>query len=107
MFDELFNPPLSVVSSVPIAVALRPIDPTSSHASTSIDQDAPSAKSNSQGSTSNLRPSHTPFELLGRWIKNHPIENVIGDPSRSDSTRKQLKTDAMWSYFDAFLTSVE
>ncbi|GJW57829.1 retrovirus-related pol polyprotein from transposon TNT 1-94 [Tanacetum coccineum] len=33
--------------------------------------------------------------------------NVIGDPSCSFSTRKQLQTDAMWCYFDAFLTSVE
>ncbi|GKG10021.1 hypothetical protein Tco_0338767, partial [Tanacetum coccineum] len=32
---------------------------------------------------------------------------MIGDPSRSVSTRKQLETDAMWCYFDAFLTSVE
>ncbi|GJX22305.1 hypothetical protein Tco_0226750 [Tanacetum coccineum] len=38
---------------------------------------------------------------------DHPIENVIGDPSRSVSTRKQLQIDAMWCYFDAFLTSVE
>ncbi|GJS12547.1 retrovirus-related pol polyprotein from transposon TNT 1-94 [Tanacetum coccineum] len=63
--------------------------------------------STSQGSSSNVRPSHTPFELLGRWTKDHPIANVIGDPSRSVSTRKQLKTDAMWCYFDAFLTSVK
>ncbi|GJZ13593.1 retrovirus-related pol polyprotein from transposon TNT 1-94 [Tanacetum coccineum] len=61
----------------------------------------------SQGSSSNVRPSHTPFELIGRWTKDHPIENVIGDPSRSVSTRKQLKIDAMWCYFDAFLTFVE
>ncbi|GJX71400.1 retrovirus-related pol polyprotein from transposon TNT 1-94 [Tanacetum coccineum] len=52
-------------------------------------------------------PSHTPFELLGRWTKNHPIANVIEYPSRSVSIRKQLKTDAMWCYFDAFLTYVE
>ncbi|GKE18375.1 retrovirus-related pol polyprotein from transposon TNT 1-94 [Tanacetum coccineum] len=32
---------------------------------------------------------------------------MIGDPSRSVSTRKQLETDSMWCYFDAFLTSVE
>ncbi|GKE34221.1 integrase, catalytic region, zinc finger, CCHC-type containing protein, partial [Tanacetum coccineum] len=44
---------------------------------------------------------------LGRWTKDHPIANVIRDPSRSVSTRKQLPTDAMWCYFDAFLTSVE
>ncbi|GKB22972.1 retrovirus-related pol polyprotein from transposon TNT 1-94 [Tanacetum coccineum] len=63
--------------------------------------------STSQGSSSNVRPIHTPFESLGRWTKDHPIANVIGDPSRFVSTRKQLQTDAMWCYFDAFLTSVE
>ncbi|GKA52148.1 retrovirus-related pol polyprotein from transposon TNT 1-94 [Tanacetum coccineum] len=63
--------------------------------------------STSQGSSSNVRPTHTPFESLGRWTKDHPIANVIRDPSRSISTRKQLQTDAMWCYFDAFLTSVE
>ncbi|GJT74143.1 retrovirus-related pol polyprotein from transposon TNT 1-94 [Tanacetum coccineum] len=51
--------------------------------------------SNSQGSSSNMRPIHTPFKSLGRWTKDNPIANVIGDPSRSVSTRKQLKTDAM------------
>ncbi|GJS94642.1 retrovirus-related pol polyprotein from transposon TNT 1-94 [Tanacetum coccineum] len=86
--------------------------------STSIDQDAPSTSIPStqeqdqsliisQGSSSNVRPSHTPFELLGRWTKNHLIENVIEDPSRLVSTRKQLQTDTMWCYFNAFLTSVE
>ncbi|GKB63264.1 gag-pol polyprotein, partial [Tanacetum coccineum] len=39
--------------------------------------------STSQGSSSNKRPSYTPFELIGRWTKDHPIANVIGDPSRS------------------------
>ncbi|GJX48992.1 putative ribonuclease H-like domain-containing protein [Tanacetum coccineum] len=63
--------------------------------------------STSQGSSSNMRPIHTLFESLGRWIKDHPIANVIGDPSCSVSTKKQLQTDAMWCYFDAFLTSVE
>nr|GEV75706.1 integrase, catalytic region, zinc finger, CCHC-type, peptidase aspartic, catalytic [Tanacetum cinerariifolium] len=63
--------------------------------------------SNSKRSSSNVRPSHTPFELISRWTKDHPIANAIGDPSRSVSTRKQLKTDAMWCYFDAFVTSVE
>ncbi|GJW22232.1 retrovirus-related pol polyprotein from transposon TNT 1-94, partial [Tanacetum coccineum] len=63
--------------------------------------------STSQGSSTNVRQTHTPFEHLGRWTKDHPIENVIGDPSRSVSTRKQLETDAMWCYFDAFLTSVK
>ncbi|GJT26829.1 retrovirus-related pol polyprotein from transposon TNT 1-94 [Tanacetum coccineum] len=69
--------------------------------------ESPHEDSTSQGSSSNVRQLHTPLEHLGRWTKDHPIENVIGDPSRSVSTRKQLETDAMWCYFDAFLTSVE
>nr|GEV20824.1 putative ribonuclease H-like domain-containing protein [Tanacetum cinerariifolium] len=63
--------------------------------------------STSQGSSSNIRQTHTLFESLGRWTKDHHIANVIGDPSRSVSTRKQLQTDAMWCFFDAFLTTVE
>nr|GEY61753.1 retrovirus-related Pol polyprotein from transposon TNT 1-94 [Tanacetum cinerariifolium] len=60
----------------------------------------------SQGLSSNVRPVHTPFEHLGRWTKDHPIANVIDDPSFSISIRKQLQPDVMWCYFDAFLTSV-
>ncbi|GJX70744.1 copia protein [Tanacetum coccineum] len=118
MFDEYFNPPTFTISPVPVAAKPRAVDIADSPVSTSIDQDAPSTSIPStqeqehsliisQGSSSNVRPSHTPFELIGRWTKDHPIANVIGDPSRSVSMRKQLKTDAMWCYFDAFLTSVE
>ncbi|GKF03850.1 retrovirus-related pol polyprotein from transposon TNT 1-94, partial [Tanacetum coccineum] len=52
--------------------------------------------STSQGSSSNVRPIYTPFKSLSRWTKDHPIANVIGDPSRSVSTIKQLQNDAMW-----------
>ncbi|GJZ08273.1 retrovirus-related pol polyprotein from transposon TNT 1-94 [Tanacetum coccineum] len=48
-------------------------------------------------------PCHEPLHDS----KDHPLANVIGNPSRPVSTRKQLETDAMWCYFDAFLTSVE
>ncbi|GJT15383.1 retrovirus-related pol polyprotein from transposon TNT 1-94 [Tanacetum coccineum] len=39
----------------------------------------------------------------------HPNTSVtiIGNPSKPDSTRRQLATDAMWCYFHAFLTKVE
>ncbi|GKA15184.1 hypothetical protein Tco_0694931 [Tanacetum coccineum] len=60
-----------------------------------------------QGSSSNVIPIHTLFESLSRWTKDHPIANVIRDPSRFISTRKQLETDVMWCYFDAFLTFVK
>ncbi|GKC52404.1 retrovirus-related pol polyprotein from transposon TNT 1-94 [Tanacetum coccineum] len=126
MFDEYFNPPTIAVSPVLVAVEPRAFDIVDSPVSTSIDLDAPSTKSQktpyfhddplheslhedstSHGSSSNVRPSHTLFEHLGRWTKDHPITNMIGDPSCSVSMRKQLETDIMWCYFDAFLTSVE
>ncbi|GJR62872.1 putative ribonuclease H-like domain-containing protein [Tanacetum coccineum] len=69
--------------------------------------ESPNEDSTSHGSSSNVRLIHTPLEHIGRWTKDHPITNVIGDPSHSVSTRKQLHTDAMWCYFDAFLTLVE
>ncbi|GKD96622.1 hypothetical protein Tco_1380519 [Tanacetum coccineum] len=120
------TPATSSTGLVPKAAAPRAEVLADSPVSTSIDQDAPSTKSpktppfhddplnesphedsTSQGSSSNVRQLHTPLEHLGRWTKDHPIANMIGDPSRSVSTMKQLKTDAMWCYFDAFLTSVE
>ncbi|GJV84420.1 retrovirus-related pol polyprotein from transposon TNT 1-94 [Tanacetum coccineum] len=126
MFDEYFHPSSIVVSPVQEAAALRAVVLADSPVLTSIDQDAPSIKSpktppfcddplheslhedsTSQGSSSNVRQTHTLFENLGRWTKDHPIANVIGNPSRSVSTKKQLQTDTMWCYFDAFLTSVE
>ncbi|GJU17583.1 retrovirus-related pol polyprotein from transposon TNT 1-94 [Tanacetum coccineum] len=69
--------------------------------------ESPNEDSTFHGSSTNVRQLHTSLEHLGRWTKDHPIANVIGDPSRSISTRKQLHTDAMWCYFDAFLNSVE
>ncbi|GJX72203.1 retrovirus-related pol polyprotein from transposon TNT 1-94 [Tanacetum coccineum] len=69
--------------------------------------ESPNEDSTSHGSSSNVRQIHTLLEHLGRWTKDHPIANVIGDPSCSVSTRKKLKTNAMWCYFDAFLTLVK
>ncbi|GKD00714.1 retrovirus-related pol polyprotein from transposon TNT 1-94 [Tanacetum coccineum] len=61
----------------------------------------------SQESSSNVQPANQPFEHLNRWTKDHPLDNVIGNPSRTVYTRRQLQTDAIWCFFDVFLTSVE
>ncbi|GKA48900.1 retrovirus-related pol polyprotein from transposon TNT 1-94 [Tanacetum coccineum] len=42
-----------------------------------------------------------------KGISAHPLENIIGDKDRPVSTRKQLETDAMWCFFNEFLTHVE
>nr|GEV15758.1 integrase, catalytic region, zinc finger, CCHC-type, peptidase aspartic, catalytic [Tanacetum cinerariifolium] len=102
MFDEYFNPPSIAVSLIQEAPASRAVVLADSSVSTSIDQDARSTRS-----SSNVRQTYTLFEHLGRWTKDHPIENVIDNPSRSVSTRKQLQIEAMWCYFVAILTSVE
>ncbi|GKF33410.1 hypothetical protein Tco_0106610, partial [Tanacetum coccineum] len=108
MFDEYFNPPPIAVSPVQKAAAPRG-EPSTSIPSSQEHEQSPiiSQDSTSHRSSSNVRKIHTSLENIGRWTKDHPIENVIDDPSCSVSTRKQLHTDAMWCYFDAFLTSVK
>nr|GEV71303.1 hypothetical protein [Tanacetum cinerariifolium] len=93
MFDEYFNPLTIDVSPVPVAAEPRAVDIADLLVSTPIDQDTPSTSiPSTQEQENSLIISQA---------------NVIRDPSRSVSTRKQLKTDAMWCYFYAFLTSVE
>ncbi|GJR90609.1 retrovirus-related pol polyprotein from transposon TNT 1-94 [Tanacetum coccineum] len=53
--------------------------------------ESPQEDSTSQGSSSNVRQLHTPLEHLGRWTKDHPIANVIGDPSSSiDAMQEEI-----------------
>nr|GEW53997.1 copia protein [Tanacetum cinerariifolium] len=95
------------ISPVPVAAAPRAIDIADSLVSTLIDQDAPSTNSTSQGSSSNVKPSHTLFELLGRWTKDHTIANLIGDPSRSVSMRKNAAPEGLRrNVVDAVATAI-
>ncbi|GJU62888.1 retrovirus-related pol polyprotein from transposon TNT 1-94 [Tanacetum coccineum] len=48
-----------------------------------------------------------PPEYINKWSKYHPLDNVIGDPSRAVSTRHQLQDEALLCYLGAFLYSVE
>ncbi|GJV79864.1 retrovirus-related pol polyprotein from transposon TNT 1-94 [Tanacetum coccineum] len=104
MFDEYFNPLTIIVSPVQEVQELKLTKTPTFHDDTL--NESPEEDSTSQGSSSNVRQLHTLLEHLGRWTKVHPIANMIGDPSRSVSTRKQLETDAMWCYLMAFLTSI-
>nr|GEW65150.1 hypothetical protein [Tanacetum cinerariifolium] len=42
-----------------------------------------------------------------KWTKDHPLDNIIGQLSRPVSTRFQLHEQALFCYYNAFLTSVE
>ncbi|GJU32161.1 putative ribonuclease H-like domain-containing protein [Tanacetum coccineum] len=52
-------------------------------------------------------PDHQVSEHNSKWTKDHPLENIIGNLDRPVSTRLQLHEQALFCYYDAFLTSVE
>nr|GFA41112.1 retrovirus-related Pol polyprotein from transposon TNT 1-94 [Tanacetum cinerariifolium] len=42
-----------------------------------------------------------------KWTKDHPLNNIIDQLDKPVSTRLQLHEQALFCYYDAFLTSVE
>ncbi|GKB35193.1 retrovirus-related pol polyprotein from transposon TNT 1-94, partial [Tanacetum coccineum] len=48
---------------------------------------------------------HEPF--VNKWTDSHPLDNIIGNPFRLVSTRKQLATDALWCFYNSILSKVE
>ncbi|GKA24006.1 hypothetical protein Tco_0710039 [Tanacetum coccineum] len=123
MFDEYFNPPSSVVFLVHIVAAPRPADPTGTKEWFNANEPAqpdndpflgvptqePSFEEFSLRDVipTNVQLLNPPYEHINKWTKDHPIENVIGNPSRPVSTKSQLQNNALWCFFDAFLTSVK
>nr|GFC19916.1 hypothetical protein [Tanacetum cinerariifolium] len=171
LFDELLNPPPSVVNQAakviaPIAEVILQVDAdsTGSPFSTTIDQDAPSPSksitpteiqssvslqdvgndnldievahmgndpllgvplpevtSDQSSSTvspqSNVQSNYPMTHHNSKWIKDHPLNYIIGPLSRPNyiisplsrpvSTRLQLHEQALFCYYDDFLTSVE
>ncbi|GJY25591.1 retrovirus-related pol polyprotein from transposon TNT 1-94 [Tanacetum coccineum] len=113
LFDELLNPSPSVDHPAPEVIA--PIDEvaapeptvsTDSPSSTTVDQDAPSP-SNSQ-TTPDTQPPVIPNDVEeDSSDMDHPLENIIGELARPVSTRLQLHEQALFCYYDAFLTVVE
>ncbi|GKD50219.1 retrovirus-related pol polyprotein from transposon TNT 1-94, partial [Tanacetum coccineum] len=46
-------------------------------------------------------------EHVTKWTKDHPLNNIIDELGRPVSTRLQLNEQALFCYYDAFLSSVE
>ncbi|GKA61810.1 retrovirus-related pol polyprotein from transposon TNT 1-94 [Tanacetum coccineum] len=116
MFDEFLNPSPCVDSQAPADLATEPVVSTDTPSSTIIDQDASSTStSQTTPETSHVIPlsieeADHDIEVAhmdNLWTKDHPTNNVIGDPSRAVSTRNQLQDGALFCYFDAFLSSVK
>ncbi|GJW19338.1 hypothetical protein Tco_0026774 [Tanacetum coccineum] len=136
MFDEYFNPSPSVVQPVLVAVVQETVVSTGTHSSTRIDQDTPSTSTSQttpeeqshvtptsveendqepsfEESSSqiviptNVHSVNQPQKHIEKWTKDHPLNKIIGDPSRPISTRLQLQTEALFCYYDALLSSIE
>nr|GEY27747.1 retrovirus-related Pol polyprotein from transposon TNT 1-94 [Tanacetum cinerariifolium] len=113
LFDELLTPPPSVDPPAPEVIApiadvipLEQAELTGSPSSTTVDQDAPSP-SKSQ-TTPKTQPPVIPQDVED---DNHDIEvaHMRDDSqlSRPVSTILQLHEQALFCYYNAFLTSVE
>ncbi|GKC09972.1 retrovirus-related pol polyprotein from transposon TNT 1-94 [Tanacetum coccineum] len=56
---------------------------------------------------SNMHQFHQQHRLIDRWTKNHPLEQVIGDPSKLVMTRKRLQTNAEVCMYALTVSTIE
>ncbi|GJX55249.1 uncharacterized mitochondrial protein-like protein [Tanacetum coccineum] len=133
VFDKLLNPPTTVVSPAPVVIAPAPKvttlvndDSTGTPFAEGDDHDiefahmdndlyfgiqileVPSDQSSSTDIIHTImHPDHQISKYNSKWTKDHPLENIIGELGRPVSTRLQLYEQALFYYYDAFLTAVE
>nr|GEU34268.1 putative ribonuclease H-like domain-containing protein [Tanacetum cinerariifolium] len=69
----------------------------------------PHSEASSSGDISSTESPYVSQSLhhLNKWSKDHPLDNVIGNPIRPVSTRKQLATDALWCLYSFVLSKIE
>nr|GEU48186.1 hypothetical protein [Tanacetum cinerariifolium] len=72
----------------------------------------PIPENDSESSSSDVIPTvvHTVApnsEHITKWTKDHPLDNIIGELKIPVSNRLQLHEQALFCYYDTFLTSVE
>ncbi|GJU46111.1 hypothetical protein Tco_1203377 [Tanacetum coccineum] len=127
-------PAPKVIALITEVVAPEPAASTGSPSLTTVDQDAPSPKENheldvahmnndpffgipilendSESSSSVVIPTvvHTAApnsEHIYKLTKDHPLDNIISELERHVSTRIQLHEQALFCYYDVFLTSAK
>nr|GEV43359.1 integrase, catalytic region, zinc finger, CCHC-type, peptidase aspartic, catalytic [Tanacetum cinerariifolium] len=135
LFDELLAPTPSVDPPAPEVIApLAEVIPPKhaesigSPSSTTVNQDAPTPithmgndplfgmpilevvsdqSSSTVSSHTIVHPDHQIPQHNSKCTKDHPLDNIIDQFARSVSTRLQLHEQALFCYYDDFLTSVE
>ncbi|GKE63821.1 retrovirus-related pol polyprotein from transposon TNT 1-94, partial [Tanacetum coccineum] len=127
LFDELLNPTSSVDRLAPQVIApIAEVVDLEPAASTEDNHDLDIAHMNNDpffgisipendsdtSSSLDVIPTvvHTAApnsEHVTKWTKDHHLDNIIGELERHVSTRLQLHEQALFCYYDPFLTSVE
>nr|GEU49604.1 Gag-Pol polyprotein [Tanacetum cinerariifolium] len=57
--------------------------------------------------SSNMHTFYQRYPFEHRWTKDHPLEQVIGNPSQSIRTRRQLESDAEMCMFALTVSRIE
>nr|GFA68253.1 Gag-Pol polyprotein [Tanacetum cinerariifolium] len=95
MFDEFLNGHSQVVSkSSAVSAADAPNQHQGETSSRHVD-------------SSNMNTFYQRFPSEHRWTKDHPLEQVIGNPSQSVRTRRQLELDAKMCMFVLTVSQTE
>nr|GEW04279.1 Gag-Pol polyprotein [Tanacetum cinerariifolium] len=111
MFNELLNGSTQVVSKSSAKTTVdAPNQCQQQHTTPLNTQTTPEPTFQNQGETSNRHVDssnmHTFYQRHPsehRWTKDHPLEQVIGNPSQSVRTRRQLESDGkmyVWELVD-------
>nr|GEU94114.1 hypothetical protein [Tanacetum cinerariifolium] len=116
LFDELLTPPPSVDPPAPEVIATiaednHDIEVAHMGNDPLFGMPIPEVASDQSSSTDSIHTivhlDHQISQHNSKWTKDHPLENIIGQLARPVSTRPQLHEQALFYYYDAFLTSVE
>nr|GEZ41701.1 integrase, catalytic region, zinc finger, CCHC-type, peptidase aspartic, catalytic [Tanacetum cinerariifolium] len=85
------------------------VAPVDKHPFINVFAPEPSSDASSFGDVSSAESTYVSQTLhhLGKLSKDHPLDNVIGNPSRPVSTRKQLAIDALWCLYNSVLSKFE
>ncbi|GKB98258.1 hypothetical protein Tco_0984395 [Tanacetum coccineum] len=86
-----------------------PITQATLHPSVNPVTGEPGSAQSSSGDVSIAEPNQAnqPPAHLRKWSKDHPLDNIVGSPSRPVSTRRQLAFDALWCCYHTEMSKIE
>nr|GEX72110.1 retrovirus-related Pol polyprotein from transposon TNT 1-94 [Tanacetum cinerariifolium] len=97
------------VAAKPTYMEDHPVAPVDNNPFVNVFAPEPHSKASSSGDISSTKLTYVSQTLhhLNKWSTDHLLDNVIGNPSRPVSTRKQRATDALWCLYSSVLSKVK